>query len=773
MIDVLPFGGCGLHNPLGAVSKKTNGPNIFGSLRIRGKMFSLSANTNLQLVDFVAGDSDFPVWIKELMYGGTAEKPSSDKRSLIYSCDIAIVELSTPIELNFDGALLNINRFEEAILSRTSKISVEKKLISRWKSALLKGDEEVRRSMAKEIHGLIPKDTPEDQDIAKFVLSTASRMLSVEEQTKSVADLRDRLGMPVGMILHNFSFMPDGRSVSWPAGFKDSCAEVAKRLDLPTFDFASHVKEAGVATVMLDDLRHWAPGSYLRLGELMHDFCDGVLDGQGKSRVRTRATDQTSQTTAAGVKTSSGGAPSKKPERLNAMASLDEELRRELAELLQDDGAPSAAPTAGPLLSAPQYYQFDSVSGGHLRDSEPALLAVVVLGSAWAMGMNNDPEDKVVSELSSHTAGALMFNAGVRAAGKDVKAFVQLQEQGGSFAKETPCAGIADQVIRNSWSRFRRRPEMLFFAVGRRATSLSGAGQTGEDGLLRGSVQHREVTRLVARARDIAAGQKLRLEVAAICLLHGEYEAGRNVSGSAYRRGLSMLQLQYDADIRAMTGQSEPVRLYLTQTNRGVARFEPPEIPIAQLNAGRDNPYVQCVGPTYFAAPEARTEGAAAYVKAAGYRRIGQLFGRFLLDDLWGGQREPLRVEEAYWTGPKTVRLRYNRPVSLEEDDARVNISALGPGLGVDFNDGAPWSPTVESVRATRGREAELDVELTAPPTGPRKRVLIATRTTGAGGVGCLEGARSAIRSKEPFDTDPIDDAELFDWACSEQINLP
>jgi hypothetical protein len=278
--------------------------------------------------------------------------------------------------------------------------------------------------------------------------------------------------------------------------------------------------------------------------------------------------------------------------------------------------------------------------------------------------------------------------------------------------------------------------------------------------------------RLIGRAREIAAGQKQRLEVAAICLLHGEHEASRNVPGSVYRRGLSQLQLQYDADIRALTGQTEPVRLYLTQTSRGSSRFEAPEIPIAQLNAGRDNPYVQCVGPTYFAPPEARQDGAPAYVKAIGYRRIGQLFGRFLLDDLWGSQRDPLRIEEAYWIGPKTIRLRYNRAVGLEEDDARVNISALGPGLGVDFNDATPWSPTVEAVRPTRGREAELDVELTAPSTGPRKRLLIAARTTGGGGVGSLEGPRSGIRSKEPFDTDPLDGTELFDWACAEQITL-
>jgi len=62
---------------------------------------------------------------------------------------------------------------------------------------------------------------------------------------------------------------------------------------------------------------------------------------------------------------------------------------------------------------------------------------------------------------------------------------------------------------------------------------------------------------------------------------------------------------------------------------------------------------------------------------------------------------------------------------------------------------------------------------LPAPSLGrSRKRLLIAARTTGAGGVGNQEGARSGIRSKEAFDVDPLDGAELFDWACTEQVIL-
>jgi hypothetical protein len=726
----------------------------------RNTPFSLSANTNHQLIDYVTGQVDFPDWIRSLAYADGETQPSEEKGKLIFSGDVAIVEMSTPAEFLFGGALLNINRFEEVIINNLSDLASERKLIGRWKGALRRANEEVRKQASEEIFQFMPKETQEQKNLAEFVRGTSSRLLGVEDMTTAIAELRDRLGIPLGLVLYNFNYMPNGTPVSWPADFKDNIREVARRLNMPSVDTATFVASEGVSNVMMEDRRHWRPSAFLSVGEILYDFCASIIDEAPLS-----------QTLASAPKPKAKSSHSKQVVLAEAASPPDAVAPKDGARR-QEVGAPASANAASADLP-PRAYAFDHMTGGYLPDDDQTIFAVVVLGGAWAHGANADATDKTVSVFAEHPRNALMFDAGARPRGRDVQRFVDLQERSGGGSKETPCAGMADQIMRNSKARFGKSPRMLFLSISRGGTSLSGAGQSPEDGLLRGSAQHGEAMRLIERARTIAAEQQCRLEVAAICLLHGEYEASRSVPGSAYRRGLSLLQMQYDADIRAATGQSEPVRLYLTQTNRGSARFEAPDVPIAQLNVKQDNPYVQCVGPVYFAPPEVRQEGASAYVKAFGYRRIGQLFGRFLLDDLWGPQREPLRVEQALWVGPKTIRLRYNRAVGLEEDDARVNISDLGPGLGIDFNDGAPWSPTVEAVRPVRGRDAEIDVELTAPSTGYSRRLLIAARTTGAGGVGSQEGARSGIRSKEPFDIDPLDGAELFDWACAEQIMLP
>jgi hypothetical protein len=758
MIRITPFGGCGLHNPLAHVYKGTGDNGIFAKMGFRNTPFSLSANTNHQLIDYVTGQVDFPDWIRSLAYADGETQPSEEQGKLIFSGDVAIVEMSTPAEFSFGGALLNINRFEEVIVSSLSDLASERKLIGRWKGALRRANEDVRKQASEEIYHFMPKNTQEQRNLAEFVRGTSSRMLGLEDMTTAIANLRDRLAIPMGLVLYNFNYMPNGTPVSWPADFKENIHQVALRLNMPTVDTADFVAREGVANVMMDDRRHWRPSAFRHVGEILYDFCATTIGAPPLAEslpVKLKAKAHPKQVVLAEAAA---------PREVVAPAAKD---AKDVA-LRREGSAPSTA-----VAPASRLYAFDHNSGGYLPDDGSTIFAVIVLGGAWAQGANADLTDTAVSVAAEHPRNALTFDTGPRPRGRDVHRFIDLVERTGGSSKETPCAGMADQIMRNSKVRFGNPPKMLFFSISRGGTSLSGVGQTAEDGLLRGAVQHREVMRLIGRAREIAAERKCRLEVAAVCLMHGEYEASRNVSGSAYRRGLSLLQQQYDGDIRALTGQSEPVRLYLTQTNRGSARFETPDLPIAQLNAKYDNPYVQCVGPVYFAPPEVRPEGAAAYVKAAGYRRIGQLFGRFLIDDLWGAQREPLRVDQALWVGPKTIRLRYNRPVALEEDDARVNISDLGPGLGIDFNDGTPWSPTVEALRPVRGREAEIDVELTAPSAGYSKRLLIAARTTGGGGVGSQEGARSGIRSKEPFDVDPLDGAELFDWACTEQVILP
>jgi hypothetical protein len=251
---------------------------------LKSAAFALSANMNLQLIDFLTGKIEFPDWVKNIAYSKFLVQPSKEQGELVYSNDLVLVGLSTPIELIYEGVILNVNNFETFISSELSSVSKDRKAINAWKSALIKSNQSLLKETTENLYNLIPRDTPERENLANFVRGTSSRTLGVDEMTEATAKLRDRLGMPMAFVLYNFMFMPDGRAVQWPAGFKDDCIEVARRLDLRTIDFAPYVAQWGAEKVLMDDRRHFSPPAFPLLGELVYDFCLDVLDRPRPSR---------------------------------------------------------------------------------------------------------------------------------------------------------------------------------------------------------------------------------------------------------------------------------------------------------------------------------------------------------------------------------------------------------------------------------------------------------------------------------------------------------
>lgn len=739
MITFAPFGGCGLNNPLNHLRRLGVGEFVFRQMGFQATPFALSATANLQLLDFVTGKLEIPQWIRRLMYGDVSHQPTKEQGDKIFACDFVISEMSTPVDYMFEGFVLNINRFEEVMAEELAQLQEHRKLIGTWRQALVKGKDDVRAAAAEEIYGLLRKDSEEQQNLARFVRETTSRILSQDEIAKAAGELRERIGKPMGLVLHNFQFLPDGRAISWPADFKRQMAEVGERLDMPTFDLAPYVQEHGVGRVMAADRRHWEPSYIPRLSEQFYDFAASVL-----------------------------GRPPIKDElarlREEKMASEDD-MEDEIEE-----GAPDSAQRAGQLAR----YEFDYESGGYLPQIDDTVFVVLLLGQSWASGATADATDLVpVTIGSEHKDHALMFDAGIRPGGRAVEKFIDLHESVLGTTRETPCSGIADHIMRHCDARFADKPTILFISAAS-ASTLTGAGMTPESGSMRGSQQHRQLLRYVNRARQIAGESGKRVEVLGICFAGGDLEAGQKSSSAAlFERQISLLQQQYDSDLRAITGQVQPVRLFVSQTGRSTGGTDVSPVVVAQLAAQDRNMFVRCAGPTYCFPTEIREKGHPLHAKPLGHRRLGQTFGHFLLQDCWGTGADAMRVTDGYWLNPVTARLRFSQPVAIETSDHQVRVSDLGPGAGINFDDGSAWSPSVREVRTIKGRDYELEIELSGPSSGPHKRFLIAVVPTVRGASGNLQGARSAIRSRRPFDKDPLDGTDLYQWACAQEFNVP
>jgi hypothetical protein len=137
-----------------------------------------------------------------------------------------------------------------------------------------------------------------------------------------------------------------------------------------------------------------------------------------------------------------------------------------------------------------------------------------------------------------------------------------------------------------------------------------------------------------------AAGKKY--GVAAIILTHGECDAGN----SSYESGLHQLWSDYNTDIAAITGQTQPLLLIVSQQN---SVNDSAASTLAQWKLGVDYPSdVVCSGPKY---QYPYHEADHVHLETDGYERLGEKYGqvyfeRVILGHAWQ-PLQPTSVERA------------------------------------------------------------------------------------------------------------------------------
>jgi hypothetical protein len=432
--------------------------------------------------------------------------------------------------------------------------------------------------------------------------------------------------------------------------------------------------------------------------------------------------------------------------------------------------AGALAISSGGSDAAPHTYAYDHLTGTAVIADALTDYLVIINGQSWAVGgYAGDAGEATVTTAPQHPGYALMLNAGVRPSGATVSSFVDLyeQNQGGSY--ESPASGMADIIMSGLQSRIGSKPRIVF-------CSASLGGQAYFDardpayGLKRGSATYAEGLRLVTRAKEISAAAGRKLIVLAQVVIHGEQDFTNGTPKAMYQRALDQWQMHFDQDARAITGQLDPVRMYVTQVNRGGSSIgSPSPQALAQLAAEDSNPAIRCVGAVY----QGPSGSDGSHLRAVGYRMLGRLVGKFILEDLYGPYEQPLRVVDAWWVSSTVARLKYSKSIAVETGDTLVVTSTLGADKGVKFTDGTGSPPAVSGVAVVSGATDTLEVTLAAAPTGKNPRLTVAAYRPGGTGSGATNGARSGIRSSTAIDTDALTGITQYHWACQEQIILP
>lgn len=409
---------------------------------------------------------------------------------------------------------------------------------------------------------------------------------------------------------------------------------------------------------------------------------------------------------------------------------------------------------------------------------------VLINGQSWALGADNGSTGNVtISGVAQHPGNALMPTPGVRPSGAGFTAYADLREIASGGVLETPHSGMADVIMSRLNSRLGFKPRVIFASAASGGQAYWDARAAPNTGLKRGTSVYAEAMRIIDRCTAISRAAGRRLVVLAQVIVHGEQDFTDGTSREAYQRALDQWNAHINEDWRRITGQPEPIRTYVSQVQRGGSSIgTPAQVALAQLAAQERNPLIRCVGPVYQGPggqPQDGNDGA--HLKPLGYRMIGRLFGHFIVEDLLGPYEEPLRVIDRWWVSATEIRLKYSKPIAVETTNALVNVlgitvgsntyAGLGADGGVKFTDGSASPPTVTGLAVTDG--STLICTLSAAPVGKNPRLTIAGLRPGGSGSGAERGARSAIRSAEAFDADPLTGVTQYHWACQEQIILP
>jgi hypothetical protein len=297
--------------------------------------------------------------------------------------------------------------------------------------------------------------------------------------------------------------------------------------------------------------------------------------------------------------------------------------------------------------------------------------------------------------------------------------------------------------------------------------SIQAAGGTAIANLRRGTLVYEQILKNVVVARDAAKAKGLGFYVPGIRTLHGNEDTGLGTTREQYYRLIEQLQYDLDADIRAITGQVEPVLIYWGQPDTGFVTPATEAGPVqAILDAGRRHPFVHAL-PAHYDLP--RDTANSVHPSALGYMYGGERDAETVFADLYCNGRRPFAPVAAWFSSPTSIDVEFYVPVEplvLDISDAIVKTAGLdygrgANGYGFEFDDGSGAPPYVTGVTILPPRVAR--VTLSAAPTGGRKRLFYAMRKTSQDGP--VGGARGCLRDSSPA-TASYDGRALQNWAA-------
>ena len=192
--------------------------------------------------------------------------------------DLAVLGPSSPVEITFRGLALNrlaIQRHIGACLN--DKSGEAEKHLGIWLRQGVVGLNARARAESGERLLEFLRDNTAEAELARSVIREAE--VSKSDIAGGFRKMRELLNCPIIVALYIFRYMPDGRAISWPAGYREEVLAAAHQLDLPVFDPSPLVVQHGPSKVLASGFSHYRPDFLPLVGEALVAFAQAMCTG--------------------------------------------------------------------------------------------------------------------------------------------------------------------------------------------------------------------------------------------------------------------------------------------------------------------------------------------------------------------------------------------------------------------------------------------------------------------------------------------------------------
>lgn len=256
-IQVIPLGSCSLTIPLVRLQRREFIASLLPEVGFTRWPLSFSPGAALQLVNVARGSLRVPPIVRDICYSGVPASVADDAAERLARAEVVLIEMSTPLELHFRHFILNHNRLRTFVSAKFAAMDEAAKEVARkWVGSLHRGNAAITTRRRGALLDIVNAQI-RDRHLRLIIAGTSASQSGEDDIVCYMQSIREILGLPIGIVIFNFRYLPDGAPVEWPAGFNANVRAAAHRLGIAVYDPGPLVQKHGVDAAIAGDGGHY------------------------------------------------------------------------------------------------------------------------------------------------------------------------------------------------------------------------------------------------------------------------------------------------------------------------------------------------------------------------------------------------------------------------------------------------------------------------------------------------------------------------------------